>query len=268
MNQLCQSLLLCTSKPHVYFIDNSPTNILSKEIKRYKTFHYQWSNENLGYGQAHNIVIERFLEEGEYHLAMNADVFFVENTLEKITSYMDQQTNIGLLLPRVLNPDNTEQPLYKLLPKPGDLLLRRFLPGFFKGLFKQQLKTYRMEFANPLDSFDAPYLSGCFMFLRKKALIETGGFDPRFFLYCEDIDLSRRIRSNWRTTYFADVYINHYFYKGSYREMKLLYYHVKSAISYFNKHGWFRDDERDLINQETLKAFKPNNSQFAISSIK
>jgi GT2 family glycosyltransferase len=268
LSQLCQSLLLCTLKPLVYFIDNSPTDALSKEIKKYKAFHYQWRNKNLGYGQAHNIVIERFLEEGDYHLAMNADVYFGENTLERITSYMDQQKNIGLLLPRVLNPDNTEQPLYKLLPKPGDLLLRRFLPGFFKSLFKQQLKTYRMDFASPKDSFDAPYLSGCFMFLRKKALKETGGFDPRFFLYCEDVDLSRRIRSNWRTTYFADVHINHYFNKGSYREMRLLYHHVRSAISYFNKHGWFRDYERDLLNQETLKAFELSNSLFTLSSAK
>lgn len=268
LEQLCNSLFQCTLTPQVYFFDNSPTDKLSMCVSRHKEFHYQWSDKNIGYGQGHNAIINKTLVQGDYHLAMNADIFFREGTLEKIVSFMDQKEDIGLLLPRVLNPDKTEQPLYKLLPKPQDLFIRRFVPGVFKRIFEKKLEDYRMSFADEQSTFDAPYLSGCFMFLRKEALKQIGVFDPRFFLYCEDVDLSRRIRGNWRTTYFSEAHIYHYFYKGSYREPRLLYYHIISAIKYFNKHGWFQDPLREKINTETLEAFASGKKAIFFSQVK
>lgn len=268
LEQLCNSLINSTLDSDVYFFDNSPTDALSQFISSYKVFHYQWSDKNVGYGSGHNSIINETLSTGDYHLAMNADIFFREGTLEKITAYMNQKEDIGLLLPRVLNPDGSEQPLYKLLPEPQDLFIRRFAPGVFKRFFEKKLQNYRMSFADEQSTFDAPYLSGCFMFIRKEALRQTGTFDPRFFMYCEDVDLSRRIRQNWRTTYFAEASIYHYFYKGSYKEPRLLYYHVSSAIKYFNKYGWFRDSQREKINGETLKAFSSSKRAIPLSQAK
>ncbi len=268
LEQLCNSLLMCSLNIQVFFFDNSPTNELARYIDSNKGLNYYWSKDNLGYGLGHNEILKATLEEGDYHLAMNADVFFEEGTLEKITTFMDQKEDIGLLLPRVLNPDGTEQPLYKLLPKPQDLFIRRFVPGILKKLFGRNLQHYSMSFADELSTFDAPYLSGCFMFMRKAAIRQTGLFDSRFFLYCEDVDLSRRIRQNWRTTYFADTHIYHYFHKGSYKEPRLLYYHVVSAIKYFNKYGWFHDPEREQINRETLKAFTSDQKAISFSEVK
>lgn len=268
LEQLCNSLMLCALDIEVYFFDNSPTDELSKYIDEAKGFNYQWSNKNIGYGQGHNAILEQTLEQGKYHLAMNADVFFKKGTLEKIMTFMDQKEDIGLLLPRVLNPDGTEQPLYKLLPRPQDLFVRRFVPGVFKKMFDKGQHSYRMSFADELSTFDAPYLSGCFMFMRKEAIRQTGVFDPRFFLYCEDVDLSRRIRQKWRTTYYAEAQIYHYFHKGSYKELRLLFYHVLSAIKYFGKYGWFQDPERSLINTETLKAFATDKKVISLSQAK
>ncbi|MFT6871567.1 MAG: GT2 family glycosyltransferase [Roseivirga sp.] len=256
IDQLCKSLLLARISLDIYFVDNSPTKELEKQIVTNTNSHYSWTGKNIGFGQGHNSVIEEHLDSGKFHLVLNPDVYYPEGTIERIASYMNEHEDIGLLLPRVLNPDKSEQPLYKLLPKPQDLFFRRFMPALVKKGVKNQLLTYNMSFADQSETFDAPYLSGCFMFIRKQALKEVGVFDSRFFLYCEDIDLSRRIHTKWRTTYFADAYIYHHFYKGSYKEPRLLYHHIISAVKYFNKHGWLRDQERDQFNKETLDNFE------------
>lgn len=256
ISQLCVSLMQTTTPLDVYFIDNSPSQHLAQYIPIDSGYTYSWNNKNLGYGKAHNSVLEKTLDSGVYHLVMNPDVYFASGTIEKIVNFLDQREGIGLLLPRVLNPDNSEQPLFKLLPKPEDLLIRRFIPSFLKSGFEKSLHKYKMSFADSRENFDAPYLSGCFMFFRKEALKDVGIFDLRFFLYCEDIDLSRRVRYKWRTTYYAQASIYHYFYKGSYKHLKLLYYHLISAFKYFNKYGWFVDHQRDIINKETIEAFE------------
>jgi GT2 family glycosyltransferase len=81
----------------------------------------------------------------------------------------------------------------------------------------------------------------------------VGGFDERFFMYLEDVDLSRRIGRVARTVYVPYVSLIHAYEKGSYKSMKLFFYHVHSAIRYFNKWGWFRDPGREAINRATLR---------------
>lgn len=103
---------------------------------------------------------------------------------------------------------------------------------------------------------EVPYLSGCFMFIRTKVLEKVGLFDERFFMYLEDTDLSRRIHKISKTIYYPYVHIYHEYGKGSYKNLKLLKYHIDSAIKYFNKWGWFFDKERDFINKTTLKKLK------------
>lgn len=256
ISQLCLSLKETKVPLDVHFIDNSPNQNLAQHIPTDLDYSYEWNHKNVGYGIAHNSVIEKTVDSGTYHLVMNPDIYFEPGTIEKIIDFLDQREDIGLLLPRVLNPDNSEQPLFKLLPRPEDLLMRRFIPTALKRPFEDSLRKYKMSFADVRENFDAPYLSGCFMFFRKEALKEVGLFDPRFFLYCEDIDLSRRVRAKWRTIYYGQASIYHYFYKGSYKHLKLLYYHLVSAFKYFNKYGWFVDDDRDRINMETLQAFE------------
>ncbi len=98
-----------------------------------------------------------------------------------------------------------------------------------------------------------PYLSGCFMFFRTEALKQAGLFDERFFMYLEDVDLSRRIHKHYRTVYYPEISVFHQYEKGSYKNSKLLKYHLQSAIKYFNKWGYFFDKDRQEINKKILK---------------
>jgi hypothetical protein len=126
--------------------------------------------------------------------------------------------------------------------------VRRFIPGFAKPLFRRFLDNYLLlnkDYSSPMN---IPNLPGCFMFVRTNVLIEIGGFDEKFFLYVEDVDLTRRLHEKSITLYYPKIVIKHSLARGSYKETKLALYHIASAIHYFNKWGWFNDRERIAIN--------------------
>ena len=98
-----------------------------------------------------------------------------------------------------------------------------------------------------------PNLSGCFLFVRSSLFLRLGGFDERYFMYLEDVDLVRRFGDISKTIYNPLIYIKHNYAKGSYRNSLLLKYHIISAILYFNKWGWFFDETRKNRNLKVLK---------------
>ena len=80
----------------------------------------------------------------------------------------------------------------------------------------------------------------------------TGLFDDRFFMYCEDFDFYKRIHLKYKTVFFPEATVIHAHKKESYVNKKLLKMHIRSAIKYFNKWGWFFDKDRRVANKEIL----------------
>jgi len=95
-----------------------------------------------------------------------------------------------------------------------------------------------------------PNISGCFMLLRSSLISQVGGFDERFFMYCEDVDLGRRFHKVSKTVHYPHEQVYHDYEKGSYKKPKLLWYHIVSAVKYFNKHGWIWDRDRQEMNAD------------------
>ena len=239
----------------LYLVDNSSTDSL-RELERIdKRIVYIFNNSNLGFGKAHNIALKKSIEKNiPYHLVLNPDVYFEKGVLEELYDFMENNKDVGLVMPKVLYPDGNIQYLCKLLPKPLDLFGRRFLNlGPFRKIVEKRNEIYELRFTGYDKIMEVPYLSGCFMFIRTEVLKKVGLFDEKFFMYLEDTDLSRRIHRVAKTVYYPYVYIYHEYGKGSYKSLKLLYYHIKSAIKYFNKYGWFFDKEREEINRKILE---------------
>ena len=91
------------------------------------------------------------------------------------------------------------------------------------------------------------------MLVRRAVFEAVKGFDERFFLYMEDVDLSRRIGAISKLLYWPHETIVHGHAQGSYKDRRLLALHISSAIQYFKKWGWLRDgtrQERNLIGAE------------------
>jgi GT2 family glycosyltransferase len=115
-------------------------------------------------------------------------------------------------------------------------------------IFSRSLSAFELCDMDMSKVLSVPYLSGCFMLLRKKAIQEVGFFDERFFMYFEDLDLTRRIHERYDTLYYPYATIVHRHEMGSYKSVRLLLYGIQSGIMYFNKWGWVWDQQRDLVN--------------------
>jgi len=228
-------------------IDNSPSDSL-REVCQGKEVTYIFNNKNLGYGKGHNLAIRRQIDQSLYHLVLNPDVSFGPAVLGKLFDFMENNPQAGLVMPKVFGSDGRLQMLCKLLPTPFDLATRRFFP--YKDWFKSQNAKYEMKESGYQQVMNVPFLSGCFMFLRNEALRKAGLFDERFFLYAEDTDLSRRLHCQFETLYFPGTEISHVHARGSYKDFGLTFHNIKSAIQYFNKWGWFFDEERTRINRK------------------
>ena len=94
------------------------------------------------------------------------------------------------------------------------------------------------------------------MFLRVSSIKEVGIFDERFFMYPEDIDLTRRIHRRYKTIFYPNVSVIHRHEKASFKSLKMKLIHVINMIKYFNKYYWFLDLERLKINKNILNQFK------------
>ena len=240
---------------HVYLIDNSP---VPADYGHYKLpwVSYIRSESNVGYGAGHNIALRTAIPSADFHFVLNPDIYFEPEELQKMIDRMKEDDSIGQLIPKVTYPDGSLQYLCKLVPTPVDLFFRRFLRGPLKALAKKKAEQFELRFTGYNREMDVPYLSGCFMLFRTSALRKIGLFDERFFMYPEDIDITRRMHAEYRTIFFPGATIVHDHAKESYKSKKMLWIHLTNLIKYFNKWGWFFDAERKKINAQTLKSLK------------
>ena len=246
----------CTyqGEKQLFLVDNSPSDELKNVVTMYPNndIYYIFNNANMGYGKAHNIAIRKSIERGlPYHIILNPDIIIEKGALEKLTDYMEQHPEVGNVMPKITYPNGELQYLCKLLPRPIDLIFRRFLP--WEKIRNKINERYELRFFNYNEIMNIPNLSGCFMFLRTKALEKVGLFDENIFMYIEDIDLNRRIHNVYRTIYYPNATVVHEHQKESYKNKKLLKAHIQSAIYYFNKYGWFFDKDRSNINRNILE---------------
>jgi len=252
MQGLINAILACGLVQKLFLVDNSSTNALSV-LATDKRIEYIFNNANLGYGAGHNIAIRKILHSATYHIVVNPDITFEPGTIEKMFDYMQQHPDVGHIMPKIKYTDNSLQYACRLLPTPFDLIGRRFLPPAF---IKTRTYKFEMHGSGYNKIIDVPYLCGAFMFLRVEALKKAGIFDERFFLYPEDIDLTRRIHKVYKTQFYPGAVVTHLHMRASYKSLKLLWVHITNMVKYFNKWGWFWDKERVAINRKTEAQYK------------
>lgn len=235
----------------LYIIDNAGfTKELDDYCKKHDSIEYIPS-DNLGYGTSHNIAIRKSIQKGaKYHIVLNPDVKFTPEVITELEKFADENQNVGQIMPKVYYPDGRLQHLCKLIPTPMDLIGKRFLPRF---LTRRRLNRFQLKFTSYNEIMDIPYLSGCFMFFNLDILQKVGLFDEHFFMYSEDVDITRRIYRDYRAVFYPNVSIYHVHNAASARSLRMLWIHSINMIKYFNKWGWLVDSERSKVNKEILK---------------
>jgi GT2 family glycosyltransferase len=236
----------------VYLIDNSPTDSLKILCKLdLNRVVYLFQDNNLGFGRAHNIGIRLSQKEGFiYHLILNPDIEFQGNVLEQLYQYMESNNKCGMVSPKVFYKNGDLQYLCKMLPSAFEMFGKRLPFKSVQDRINTRLELHNFDYNHIMN---IPYLSGCFMFCRVSSFEKAGLFDDRYFMYMEDLDLSRSFHKYYETIFYPEVNVTHGFRSESRVNKKLLIALIVSAIKYFNKYGWFFDSERKMINIKLLK---------------
>jgi GT2 family glycosyltransferase len=244
------SYLASTSKSILVLVDNSVAPMIHPIIKNQRV-RYIFNNKNLGFGVAHNLAFSAVSDVSDFHLIFNPDVTFDKEVILRIVDVMQNNPDIGAIMPKIRYPDGSLQRLCKLLPTPVDLIFRRFIPS--KTIRNKINRRYEMYDLAQDRLSNVPVISGCFLLVRSGVFQKIKGFDNRYFMYLEDVDLVRRIGDSQRVVYDPSVSVTHAYAKGSYNNKKLLLYHAISAIKYFTKWGWIFDSTRKNRNKLMAK---------------
>lgn len=253
-------VLASAGRYHVVLIDNSVPELDLDEFVGSDVTIIR-SGANIGYGAGHNLALRGFSSRTRYHFVLNTDLVFGPAVIPGLIAFMDAHPNVGLAMPRVRYPTGEIQHLCRILPRPIDILGR----AFFSGQRWAQALTRRYEFHDW--AYDAPlsfpFLSGCFMAIRPEALARAGLFDEEFFLFAEDLDLSRRLHRVSETCLCPDVEVVHEYRTKTNRNWRRKVYLIRSFITYFNKYGWLIDRERTSMNQRALDRVRDGNRTLA-----
>lgn len=254
VESLLDTLIESGSIDRIYIIDNSPLKTQSDRFKN-PNITYIKNKKNIGYGGAHNVALQKVFDTSDYHFVINPDVSFSSGEIRKMIARISSKENIGLLVPKVLSNQGAIQFLCKLIPGPRNLLIRRFvLPLANFGWFGNSI--YELRFTGYEREMYIPVASGCFMLFSVAALKEIGIFDERYFMYMEDVDISRRLLPKYNILYFPSACIFHRHARASYKKLSMLICHITSSIKYFNKWGWFFDSGRRCFNHALLNQLK------------
>lgn len=242
------SLLAITSIDKIILIDND-TSLWANSLDDSRLIYIK-SEGNFGFGFGHNLAINQYAKDSDFFLICNPDIIFETKQFEQLLNFIKDRPE-GLFLPKIIYPDGENQFGARLLPSPLNLFTRRFSKKMAAQLDQQYLlKNYSVD--KPIF---APYLSGCFMLFRSESLLDINGFDEHFFMYMEDIDISRRCAERSGVLYCPQFSVIHAHEQASYKNTKLLKAHIKSAVQYFNKWGWIYDEGRSRLNSRCLKQF-------------
>lgn len=232
-----KSFLSCSLTTELHITDNSPTEALKSSLDDLPV-QYHFYGSNAGYGRGHNSALSK-CSESKYHVIINPDIIISPSTIETLSRYMDENPDIGMVSPRVLNEDGSIQFLNKRYATVFILFARRFIPKAMHSLIQPRLDLYEMKDVGYEDICDVECISGCFMLCRTKVLKSVGGFDDRYFMYFEDFDLSRKIQqSGYRTVYYPHATVTHLWERASHKSLKMTRVFIVNMFRYFDKWGW------------------------------
>jgi hypothetical protein len=250
LQQSCTVALVdgCLQSFSIALVDNGPVPTERKKIDALirdcsavagdvSNFIVLGDGANIGFGKGHNLAFDP--DVCDFHLVLNPDVELTPDAVSCAVQFMRDNGECGALAPAVVNPAGGREYLCKRYPTLVDLLLRGFAPRWLRDKNVQQLAHYEMRDIPPQAVYwDPPIISGCFMLLRTSMLKKITGFDPAYFLYFEDFDLSLRIATVSRIAYVPTVKIMHAGGNAARKGLRHIWLFSRSAFTFFNRHGW------------------------------
>ncbi|MET0544036.1 MAG: glycosyltransferase family 2 protein [Variovorax sp.] len=162
------------------------------------------NRENVGFGRANNQLLQHV--HSDYALLLNTDAFVSPQTIAMTMKYMDEHPACGILGVRLTDADGGLQPSRRWFPTPSTTFLRR---TGLERLLHLRGARHDIEEDHTAEA-ECDWVPGCYYLVRRAVLDGVGLFDPRFFLYFEEVDHCRRAReAGWTVTYLPSTSVVH-----------------------------------------------------------
>jgi len=223
----------------IMVVDNNSKDGIEEMMKEfYSNIKFIQTEENKGMGAGNNAGIKN--AQGEYILILNPDVVVLENSIERLLNFIKDRPRVGCVAPQLLNPNKTHQQSRYRFP---EFSLPAFIRTDLKIFGGKRLDKYFMNDV-PIEScHKIDWARGSALLFRKSVLNKVNGFDKRFFMYMEDVDLCRRIwKAGYEIWYVSEAKMIHYYFResGGSTWLKDLFKpmawkHIGSWIKYFIK---------------------------------
>jgi GT2 family glycosyltransferase len=178
--------------------------MMAREFPHVRLFQ---AGTNLGFAAANNVMFS--LARGRYIVMLNSDAFLRPGALHAAIEHMNREPNTALAGARLVGEQGNWQPSARMFPSPlNDFLMLSGLAHRFRS--SRLLGRADRTWADPLEEADVDWVPGAFSIIRPDALKKIGTFDESFFLYCEEVDLCRRLKAaGYAVRYWPNVVVVH-----------------------------------------------------------
>jgi len=244
----------------VILVDNSSKDDgLEPILKRYTKIQFINNSKNVGFARANNQGAK--IASGDFLLFMNPDTTMIEDAVESMLDYIRSDSSIGILSPKVLNPDQTTQFSCRKFPTVWSGLFNRY--SLMTRLFPNN--RYSRDYLmldydhNSIRSVD--WVSGCCMMMSESTLKKASGFDENYFLFIEDVDLCQVIKKQGlRVVYFPNAKIFHKISSSNARSTSRIIIKRHQGMIYYNQ----KYSETNLIIQYMINSIIMSRCLFQI----
>ncbi len=230
--------------------DTDSIGILRTQLPKDPRIRLVETKRNLGYGKGNNFGVR--YATGEYLLIINPDNMMPSEALQKLALKMEKDPTIGILAPKLVFPSGTVRDSARAFPSFFDVFIKRTA---LRHLFPGRIAAYTQQGSRgtqsggrgiarnaPTSPREVDWIAGACLLLRRSFFNELQGFDPRFFLFFEDIDLCRRTwAAGKRVVYDPTITVadrEHRLSEGGVLTLltkKTVWWHLASAVKYFWK---------------------------------
>ncbi len=229
--------------PHSYeiiVVDNASYDGVEEIVKEYPQAKFIQNKKNSGFAAGNNLGIKQ--AQGKYILILNPDLAILSDAVNIMYQYLEDNPQVGLCGPRLINADKTIQYSCTRFPDWRLPLYRRTTLAETKA-GQDWLNYYFLKDHDHHQNFPVPALFGACLLVRSAALEKVGLLDERYFMYLEDIDWCRRFwQAGWQVAYVGQAEVIHLHRRQSAAEnvlktafSKYSRQHILSFIKYFWK---------------------------------
>lgn len=208
----------------VLVVDNASTDgsveMLKKEFPKVKLIS---NSQNLGFAKANNLALRQ--AQGELLLLLNSDTLVLDNAITKMVKFMKESPNVGIVGPKLLNPDKSPQ------PSTG-----KFLNLWASFLWLIGAERLGLTRSSPGEIKETDWISGACLMVRHEVLNKVGFLDENFFMYLEEMELCYRVKNVGFKIYFYPSSQVLHLVRGSGDRKKAIWEIYKSLSYFYQKH--------------------------------